>query len=169
MLLLFTTHTVYVWFTNLPLRSRYWCQDYLMISHESRQNGTYWIDFKNPVSVLNCLEWINMSRFGHHCARGWTVICVGLCCPGRVSRAGIGGCILQFTVGCDYLSLPGMSAPGGGVLICYQGIGERSTSTARLKYKNKNKTSKQNKVPRVRCSWTVVEGVTGHLSQPLTN
>ena len=38
-------------------------------------------------SLCSKLVGINMSRFGHHCARGCTVICVGLCCPRRVSRA----------------------------------------------------------------------------------
>ena len=42
----------------------------------------------------------------------------GLCCQKQVSQAGISNYIPQFTVGCNYLSLPEIPASGNKVLIC---------------------------------------------------
>ena len=42
----------------------------------------------------------------------------GLCCQKQVSHAGTSNYIPQFTVGCNYLSLPEIPASGNKVLIC---------------------------------------------------
>ena len=110
----------------------------------------------------------NMSRFGHHCARGCNVICVGLRCPRLVSRAGIGGCILQFTVGCDCLSLPGMSAPGAGSSDVTR-ASANAVLDLNIKPKTKQASKQSAKSVDIWSSWTVVERATGHMSQPLTN
>ena len=45
-------------------------------------------------------------------------ICIcGLCCQKQVSQAGISNYILQFTVGCNYLPLPGVPVSGNKVHI----------------------------------------------------
>ena len=40
-----------------------------------------------------------------------------LCCPKQVSQTGISNCIPQYSVGCNYLSLPEIPASGTKVLI----------------------------------------------------
>ena len=45
----------------------------------------------------------------------------GHCCQKQVSQAGISNCIPQYSVGCNYLSLPEIPDSGTKVLIC-QGI-----------------------------------------------
>ena len=42
----------------------------------------------------------------------------GMCCQKQVSQAGISNYIPQFTVGCNYLSLPEIPASGNKVHIC---------------------------------------------------
>ena len=45
----------------------------------------------------------------------------GLWCQKQVSQAGISNCILQFTVGCNYLSLPEIPASGAKILLSCTG------------------------------------------------
>ena len=46
-----------------------------------------------------------------------TLLISGLCCQKQVSQAGISNYIPQFTVGCNYLSLPEITVSGNKVLI----------------------------------------------------
>ena len=54
-----------------------------------------------------------------HCVKGSgdTMGYLGLCCQKQVSQAGISNYIPQFTMGCNYLSLPEIPASGNKVLI----------------------------------------------------
>ena len=62
-------------------------------------------------------------RGGHLCGTlfhdmtPWRGVICGLCCQKQVSQAGISNYIPQFTVGCNYLSLPEIPASGNKVHI----------------------------------------------------
>ena len=54
----------------------------------------------------------------HCCKRQWSVNIWGLCHQKQVSQAEISNCIPQYSVECNYLSMPEITASGAKVLIC---------------------------------------------------
>ena len=107
---------------------------YLTLSSELW--GVYWeepreswmaLHFHILPSAVSCTQWAMGCLLGSIAQRimngaplssGFTPVTLWvLCCPKQVSQTGISNCIPQYSVGCNYLSLPEIPASGTKVLI----------------------------------------------------
>ena len=77
------------------------------------------------VLIYGYFKIYHRNRQGHICR---------LCCQKQVSQAGIGNYIPQFTVGCNYVSLPEIPVSGNKVHICYHSLWSHKQSSIQLMY-----------------------------------
>ena len=95
--------------------SRYITVQCKMTLHLAQQKHTLKpsVEKIQPISIIKASYWMSLSNpLGNDVHKIW-----GLCYQKQVSQAGISNYIPQFTVGCNYLSLPEMPASGNKVLI----------------------------------------------------